>query len=186
MLIDPNAAAEPAAAHGFPDVPPGAPHCTEGLVVRESAAVLTYLALVYGGGAASPWLPPASEPRRAARVQQWLAYAGAEVNAALLKVRVSVLFGWDISPLTLDDALDASRRVLAYLDAQLAAGAAAGRTWLVDGAQPTIADVAVYPYVAYAEDSSKGALQLSAYPALGRWLAAFRALPGYVAPPGLE
>jgi glutathione S-transferase len=186
VLIDTNAPPEPATAHGLPDEPPGAAHCAEGLVVRDSAAVLTYLALVYGGGAASPWLPGAASPARAARAQQWLAYAASEVHASLLKVRVSILFGWDIAPLTIDAALDASRRVLAHLDAQLAAGAVAGRTWLVEGAQPTVADVAVYPYVAFAEDSSKGALRLGEYPALTRWLAAFRALPGYVAPPGLE
>jgi glutathione S-transferase len=183
VLVDTNAAPEPAAAHGLSDEP-GALHCAEGLVVRESAAILTYLVHVYGRSTA--WLPGADEPVRAARCAAWLSYAGAEVNSSLLKVRVSVLFGWDIAPLSLDAALALSRGVLAHLDAQLAAGAAAGRTWLVEGEAPTIADVSVFPYVAYAEDSSKGALQLSAYPALCAWLAAFKALPGYMAPPGLE
>ena len=99
---------------------------------------------------------------------------------------MSVLFGWDIAPLTLEGALAASRGVLSYVDAQLAAGAAVGRTWLLPGDAPTIADVHLYPYVAYAEESSKGALSLSGLPALAAWLKAFRALPGYVAPPGLE
>ena len=186
VLVDPNVAPEPAVAHGLPDEPAGAVHCAEGLVIRDSAAILTYLALSYGNAA---WLPRGGgegDAVRAARIAQWLSYGGAEVNASLLKVRVSVLFGWDIAPQTLDGALAASRATLAYLDAQLAAGAAAGRTWLVDGDAPTIADVHVFPYVAYAEESSKGALKLANYPAVSAWVAAFAKLPGYVAPPGLE
>ena len=181
VLVDPNAAPELAAAYGL-DEPAGALHCSEGLVVRDSAAILTYLALTYG---AASWLPVA-EPVRAARVAQWVSYGGGEVNNSLLKVRVSVLFGWDILPMTLEGALAASRNTLAYLDAQLAAGAKAGRTWLVAGDAPTIADVHVFPYVAFAEDSSQGALKMADYPAVCAWVAAFSKLPGYVAPPGLE
>jgi len=186
VLVDPNAAPELASAHGFADEPADSLHCAEGLVIRDSAAILTYLALTYGN---SKWLPRGGgedDAVRSARIAQWVSYGGAEVNASLLKVRVSVLFGWDISPLTLDGALAASRATLAYLDAQLAAGAAAGRTWLVAGDSPTIADVHVFPYVAYAEDSSKGALKLESYPAVRAWIKAFSQLPGYVAPPGLE
>ena len=180
VLVDPNAAPEPASAHGLT----GGDHCSEGLVIRDSAAIVTYLALTYGSAS---WLPRGPEEAvRAARVAQWLSYGGAEVNASLLKVRVSVLFGWDIAPQTLEGALAASRATLAYLDSQLAAGAAAGRTWLVAGEAPTVADVHVFPYVAYAEDSSKGALKLAEYPAVSTWIAAFTQLPGYVAPPGLE
>ena len=185
VLVDPNCAPEPASAHGLADEPAGSPHCAEGLVIRDSAAILTYLALTYGNSA---WLPRGGEGDavRSARIAQWVSYGGAEVNASLLKVRVSVLFGWDIAPQTLEGALAASRATLAYLDAQLAAGAAAGRTWLVAGDAPTIADVHVFPYVAYAEDSSKGALKLANYPAVSAWIKAFTQLPGYVAPPGLE
>ena len=184
VLVDPNAAPEPAAAHGFTGEPADALHCAEGLVIRDSAAILTYLALTYGN---SSWLPTGkADSVRAARIAQWVSYGGAEVNASLLKVRVSVLFGWDISPQTLEGALAASRATLAYLDEQLTAGAAAGRTWLVAGDAPSIADVHVFPYVAYAEDSSKGALKLANYPAVAAWVAAFTKLPGYVPPPGLE
>ena len=184
VLVDPNVAPEPASAHGLTDEPADAVHCADGLVIRDSAAILTYLALTYGN---SDWLPRGVDDAvRSARIAQWVSYGGAEVNASLLKVRVKVLFGWDIAPQTLEGALAASRATLAYLDAQLAAGAAAGRTWLVAGDTPSIADVHVFPYVAYAEDSSKGALKLANYPAVSAWIAAFTKLPGYVAPPGLD
>ena len=101
-------------------------------------------------------------------------------------MRIKVLFDWDIAPLTLADALAASRGVLAYLERELAAGEAAGRAWLVAGDAPTIADVCVFPYVAFAEDSSKGELRLGEYPALSRWLSRFKALAGYVPLPGVD
>lgn len=179
VLIDASVTPEPASEHGLGE----GVHCADGLVVRDSAAILTYLAVKYDP--THTWLPR-DDPVRQARIAQWLAYAGAEINNSLLKVRVSVLFGWDIAPLTLDQALAASRATLAYLDSQLAAGEAACRIWLVSGATPSIADVAVYPYVAYAEDSSKGEISLRDYPAVSAWLARFKYLPGYVAPPGLE
>ena len=46
MLIDPNMAPELASEHGLSEGP-DAVHCAEGLVVRDSAAILTYLALKY-------------------------------------------------------------------------------------------------------------------------------------------
>jgi glutathione S-transferase len=51
------------------------------------------------------------------------------------------------------------------------------REWAVAG-RPTIADVALYPYVKLAPE---GGFDLAAWPAIGAWLARFEALPGYVA-----
>jgi glutathione S-transferase len=151
------------------------------LVLRDSAAIVTYLARRYAPNAG--WAPNEALP--AAQVAQWLAYSAHEVTQSLLKVRVALLFDWDIEPLTVEAALEASRTVLAYLDSQLLGGEARGQEWLVPGQHPTIADVCVYPYVAFANGSSKGALNLAQHPALSRWLARFAALPGYVAMPGL-
>ena len=47
--------------------------------------------------------------------------------------------------MTLDDALAASRKTLAYIDSELASGQAQGHTWLVAGAEPTMADVHLFP-----------------------------------------
>jgi glutathione S-transferase len=51
--------------------------------------------------------------------------------------------------------------------------------WLV-GSQPTIADVALYSYVAHAPE---GNVSLDAYPQVRAWLARFEALPGFVPMP---
>ena len=151
------------------------------VVLRDSAAIVTSLARKYAPD--SGWAP--TEALRAAHVAQWLSYSAHEVTNSLLKVRIALLFSWSIEPLSVDGALEASCKVLAYLDEQLQAGEAGGQDWLVQGQHPTLADVCVYPYVAFADGSSKGAIQLASYPAVSRWLARFASLPGYVAPPGL-
>ncbi|KIY96599.1 Gst13 glutathione S-transferase [Monoraphidium neglectum] len=179
VLIDPNAAPEPALGDAGAT---GEPQSPEGVVIRESAAILTYLAAKYAP-AASSWLPGREDPVRAARVAGWLQYSGGEVANSLQRVRGASLFGVDISPLTVQDLVASGRRVLAYLDSQLAAGVAAGRDWLVEGPSPTIADVHLFPYVALVEESSKGALLLDAYPAVRDWVARVSRLPGFVAIP---
>ena len=41
-----------------------------------------------------------------------------QVNNTLLKVRIKIVFDWDIAPQTTEGALKASEAVLAYLDEQ--------------------------------------------------------------------
>ncbi|MEF2985484.1 glutathione binding-like protein, partial [Pseudomonas aeruginosa] len=65
-------------------------------------------------------------------------------------------------------------RLLAVMDGELA-----GRDWLV-GSAPTLADVAVYTYVAHAPE---GNVSLDDYPNVRAWLARVEALPGFVAMP---
>ncbi len=53
--------------------------------------------------------------------------------------------------------------------------------WLA-GSQPTIADIACYPYVALAPE---GGVALAEFPAVLAWMQRIRELPGYVAMPGI-
>ncbi|KAJ1463295.1 glutathione S-transferase domain-containing protein [Pelagophyceae sp. CCMP2097] len=139
----------------------------DGPTICDSAAILVYLVLKHAP--ASHWHP--SDPVVAANVTKWLAYAAHEVTDSLLWVRIKNKFEWDI-PVAYEEALARSRATLAFLDAHLATV-----DWFANTAEPTIADVAVFPYVALAESSSDGALQLSDYPAVQRWVARFKALP---------
>ena len=99
-------------------------------------------------------------------------------------MRIALIFGWAI-PGTVEAALERSRAALAALEARLAEAAAAGEQWLASRTAPTIADVAVFPYVALAETSSKGALSLAGFPGVCAWLRRVRALPGFVAQDGI-
>lgn len=76
----------------------------------------------------------------------------------------------------IDAALALSRQLLLVLEKKLQQD-----SWLV-GTAVTIADIAMYPYLALAHE---GQLDLTAYPAITRWLHDFESLPGYVVMPGI-
>ena len=52
-----------------------------------------------------------------------------------------------------------------------------GNNWIIGGAQPTIADVALYSYISGAPE---GNVDLSIYPRINAWLARIEALDGFV------
>jgi len=53
--------------------------------------------------------------------------------------------------------------------------------WLV-GTSATVADIAIYPYIALAPEAR---IDLVPYPAINAWLARVQALPGYIGMPGM-
>jgi glutathione S-transferase len=71
-----------------------------------------------------------------------------------------------------DEVIGRAHALLKVMDAELA------RSAFLTGAQPTIADVAAYSYIAHAPE---GNVDLSAYPQVRAWLARIESLPGFVA-----
>src|SRR5688500_6046201 len=106
------------------------------VVVADSTAILVYLAQRYVPGR---WIP--ADPAGAAQVQRWLSAASGPVAFGPAAARLVTLFGAKFDP---QDVIARAQRVLAVMEAELAA-----REWLVP-AGLTIADVAVYSYVAHA------------------------------------
>ena len=140
----------------------------DGTVVWDSMAVLVYLARKYGGEA---WLP--LDAKGMAEVMQWLAVMENETLYGLAKARIICKFKY---PGNLEEAKAFGRKGLAVMERRLAAHA-----WLaVDHA--TIADVGCFPYVALAPE---GEIALDDYPSVRAWIDRFKALPGFVAMPGL-
>ncbi|MEJ2645458.1 MAG: glutathione S-transferase [Gammaproteobacteria bacterium] len=145
------------------------PVLTDGdLVIWDSQAILVYLARHYGDAS---WLP--DEAASLAAVQQWLAVAGNEVLYGLARTRAILKFR---RPGDLDDCRAMGARALDLLEKHLDT-----REWLALERR-TVADVACYPYVALA---GEGGFDLHARPAIRRWFARVRKLPGYVGMPGL-
>jgi glutathione S-transferase len=136
------------------------------VVVADSTAILVYLASRYAPGT---WLP--QDPAGAAEVQRWLSVASGQVAFGPAAARLVTLFR---ASLDADQAIARSHALLAVLQRELAA-----RDWLV-GSRPTIADVAIYTYVAHAPE---GNVSLEAYPDVRAWLARVEALPGFVPMP---
>lgn len=140
----------------------------DGTVLRDSQAILVYLALRYADQA---WYP--RDAAAAGAIQQWLSTAANEIQHGPGAARLVDQFGYAIDKA---GTLRTSDRILALLDRHLAQ-----RDWLAAG-RPTIADCAVFPYVALAPE---GGVSLQPYAAVRAWIARVQALPGFVPMPGL-
>ncbi len=144
------------------------PILTDGpLVLRDSQAILVYLAGQYGGAA---WWPV--EPQLQAEVVQWLSTAANEVQNGPASARLVDKFGYAINKA---DTLARAARILPLIDSHLA-----HNDWLALG-RPTIADCAVFPYVALA---GEGGVDLAPYAHIRNWIQRVQQLPGYRAMPG--
>ncbi|MBX8532380.1 glutathione S-transferase family protein [Pseudomonas cichorii] len=135
-------------------------------IIRDSQAILVYLAGQYGGLA---WWP--AHPQGQADIVQWLSFASNEVQHSLCAARLVQKFG-----VVLDkaQALEKSTVTLSLLDAHLERN-----DWLAID-RPSIADCAVYPYVVLAPE---GGVDLAPYANIARWMERIEALPGYLPKP---
>jgi glutathione S-transferase len=135
-----------------------------GTIVPDSNAILVYLAKKFGR---TDWLP--ETPSEAAAVQRWLSVAAGEVAYGPAAARLVTVFRSKHNP---DEVIGRAHTLLKTVDIWLS-----GREWLV-GDRPTIADVALYSYLARAPE---GNVDLSGYPAVNAFLRRIEALPGFVA-----
>lgn len=133
------------------------------VVIADSNAILVYLARKSGR---TDWLP--NDARDEAAVQRWLSVAAGELAYGPAAARLITVFGAGFDA---EEVIARSHRLLGLLEARLAESA-----WLA-GASPTIADVALYSYVARAPE---GNVDLSGYPAVIDFLRRVEALPGFV------
>ena len=138
------------------------------LVLRDSQAILIYLARSYGGEA---WLP--ENPKDMARVIQWLFTAANEIQHGPAAARLAIRFNVSVD---FPSAQAISRKILGIMESELT-----DRDWLALD-RPTIADLACYPYVALAPEAH---VPLAPYPAVRAWIRRVETLPGYVGMPGL-
>lgn len=136
----------------------------DGEVLRDSQAILVYLASKYGAG---KWLP-ADDPVAQAHVMEWLSFSANEMINGCAVARALVLFNREGD---LEGARDKARRALAVLDGHLAS-----RDWLV-GEAPSVADIANYVYAGLVH---QGGIDPHAYANVSAWLGRVEALEGYV------
>lgn len=132
-------------------------------VLADSNAILICLAKKLGR---HDWLP--EDPMGAAAVQRWLSVAAGEVAYGVATARRIRISGPKPVP---DEVLSRSYALLKVLDDELET-----RNWLA-GASPTLADLAVYGYVARAPE---GGIDLTVFPHVQSWLCRVESLPGFV------
>jgi glutathione S-transferase len=138
--------------------------------LADAQAILVYLARQYGG---EKWLPLDALPL--AQVIRWLSTTAGEVRQGPEHARLYHLFGAG-TKINIDRATEKAAYILTQLNEHLST-----HTWL-EFDRPTIADVAVFPYVALARD---GKIDLDAYPNAIAWIDRFKQLPGYVPMAGI-
>ncbi len=147
----------------------------DGFVVRDAQAILVYLASAYDPE--RRWYP-VDDPQRLGQVAQWSTFAEGTANTASA-ARLHINFGYEFD---IDRARAGAHELFAVLDEHLWFQEHEGHDWVVAGERPTIADVALFPDVALAEE---GGVSLLAYPAIIRWAARVRQLPGFIVMPGI-
>lgn len=133
-----------------------------GTVVSDANAILVYIAKKHGR---TDWLPEDADA--AAAVQRWLSVAAGEIAYGPAAARLVTVFGAKFNP---DEVIGRAHAILAKIESHLA-----GRDWLV-GDRPTIADIAIYSYVARAPE---GNVDLSTYSRVNAWLSRIEALRGF-------
>lgn len=144
------------------------PTITDGdIVVRDSIAILIYLAEKYAAG--SQWIP--GDPLLRTRMHEWLAVASGVMFRGPNMARLIKLFG---RPGDHAQAVEVSTLLFGIMDKHLG-----GRSWLV-GDHPTLADIACYSYIAVANE---GELDLAPYTNIRAWLGAVEGLENFVSMP---
>lgn len=138
------------------------------LVLRDSQAILTYLARRHGDDS---WLP--ADPAQHAQVVSWLATAGNEMTRGPNALRLHHKFGRAIN---VEEAQQITANLLAVLEERLRE-----HDWVALD-HITIADIAMYPYLALAPEAQ---IDLGNHPHVVAWLARIQALDGYVGMPGI-
>lgn len=135
-----------------------------GVLVADSLAILVYIARKIGP---SHWLP--SDPVDEAQVQRWLSVAAGKIAYGACAARLITVFG---APFNAAEVIGRAYATLAVMEQQLK-----DQRWIASTEQPTIADVALYSYIARAPE---GNVDLAGYPQVQTWLRKIEGLPGFV------
>ncbi|MGV3497257.1 MAG: glutathione S-transferase family protein [Hydrogenophaga sp.] len=138
------------------------------VTLRDSHAILVYLASRSG---AMAWWP--SDAASQGRIVQWLSTSAGEIQSGPASARLVQKFGYELDK---PQALKRSASILRLIDEHLARN-----DWL-ELNRPTLADCAVFPYVAWAPE---GGVSLEPYPAIQAWIARIKALSGFLPAPGI-
>ena len=141
-----------------------------GVVIRDAQAILVHLATTYNNPKLS-WYP-IEQPMMAGQIQSWLAFADS-ITATCSAARLHDAMFFDID---IDRARKGGERLLRILDEHLWFQEQDNNDWICTTDNPSIADIACFPYVALCEE---GGISQTPFPAIQRWLERFMRLEGF-------
>lgn len=136
----------------------------DGVIISDSIAILIYVARKIGP---SHWLP--TDPVVEAEVQRWLAVAAGKIAYGACAARMVTVFDAPFRP---EEVITRAHETLAVIEQVLGA-----RHWIAGTDQPTVADVALYSYIARAPE---GNVDLTGYPCVLSWLRRIEQLSGFI------
>ncbi|MBI2803290.1 MAG: glutathione S-transferase family protein [Gammaproteobacteria bacterium] len=134
------------------------------LILRDSQAILVWLARKYGNDA---WMP--RDPDQEAVVNAWLYTAAYEVRLGPYDARLAKLL--PSLCVNFHTVREQSAHALKLYNDRLT-----NRAWIALD-HPTVADIAAFPAISQSGD---GDISLEPYTAVRAWLDRVRALPGFV------
>lgn len=134
----------------------------DGTVIADSTAILVYLAKK---SADKSWLP--EDAAGAANVQRWLSVASGEIAYGPCAARLVTVFGASFNT---EEVIARAHKIFRLIDTELAE-----REWIAANC-PTIADVALYSYIARSPEGNVDRFQ---YGNVTAWLKRVEALPGF-------
>jgi glutathione S-transferase len=140
----------------------------DGLLLRDSAGMLVYLAKKYDKK--NYWYP--DDAASQALIQQWMATGGSDImNSAAARLVKILNYQLDLESLQTK-----AKATFKIMDAHLA-----NRQFLALD-HPTIADIACFPYTAMA---GEGGIDLAPYPNILKWIDRMKRVPGFIPMPGI-
>lgn len=134
-----------------------------GVILSDSNAILLYLARTYGG---DTWYP--GDAVNQVAIQRWLSVAAGQIAFGPAAARLVTVFG---AKKNAEEVIALAHTVLRVMESELK------RHAFLVGNSVTIADVAVYTYIAHAPE---GNVSLADYPSVRVWLQRIESLPGFV------
>lgn len=134
-----------------------------GIIISDSNAILIYAARKIGP---SHWLP--EDTITEAEIQRWLSVAAGKIAYGCCAARLVTVFG---APFNTEEVIQRAYDTLKVIEQTLQ-----DRTWIAGTQEPTIADVALYSYIARAPE---GNVELSKYEAISIWLQRIESLEGF-------
>jgi glutathione S-transferase len=147
----------------------------QGLVLRDAQAILVYLASKYDPSGI--WYPR-KNPALLGEISQWLAFAeGITATASAARLHDALFYDFDI-----DAARTGAHRLFRILDEHLWFREQEGGQWICSASQPTIADIACFPYIMLSEE---GGISRQDCPAIRRWCDRVKRIKGFIVMSGV-
>lgn len=144
------------------------------LRLRDAQAILVYLAARHDPG--RTWYPEDSATM--GRIGMWLAFADAiTATASAARLHDAFFFRFEV-----EKCRAGAHRLFRILDEHIWFAEDEGQPWIATREQPTIADLACFPYIML---SDEGGISREDYPAIRRWTDRVKRIPGFVEMPGI-